>query len=664
MKLNEAKTKIIELKKLLNKWSEEYYINDSPTVHDSVYDKTLAELFALEKEFPSLATKDSPTQTVGAISVESSTFEKTKHEISMLSLDNAFEFDDLISFDKKIREESNEYSYFVEPKIDGLSISLIYKNGSLFKAITRGDGVIGEDVTNNAKQIKNIPNNIPFKNELTIRGEIFMSDEAFEIVNKKRIENGEVLLANPRNAASGTMRQLDPLIVKERKLRMIAYWAMIDSDNYLSGTQKEIVEMLSSFGFETSIYSKYAKDIFEVEKVIKNISKQRNKIGYEIDGIVIKVNETNLYEEIGYTTKFPKWAIAFKFPAEVKETKLIDIFATIGRTGRVTYNALLEPVELAGTNVQRATLHNADYIRDLDLRINDYVNVKKAGEIIPKVISANKEKRIGSEVKWQENEFCPDCEERLIRIEGEVDQYCTNDHCPSRINESIIHFASRDAMNIDGLSTKQIEKFINLGWVKKFSDIYKLKNKKDELLALDGYQEKSVTSLLDSIEKSKTNTLDKFLFGLGIRHIGKKTARDIAKEFGSIESLRKVSLDELLLKSDLGDVKSKSLIEYFIDQNNINELNELKNVGVNPKLDLIKVDKDHKLYNKKVVVTGTIEGMNRNQVKEYLEGFGAQISSSVSGATDYLIIGENPSPNKISKIDENKVIKFSEINNI
>ncbi len=663
MKFEEAKKRIDDLKAHIAKWSIEYYENDAPTVDDSVYDKAYTELVILEHEFPMLKTHDSPTNLVGG-SIASSSFEKTKHEIPMLSLDNAFDNDKLRNFDKQIRDESDNYSYFVEPKIDGISISLIYQNGILSKALTRGNGIEGEDVTNNAKQIKSIPQTIPFDKDITIRGEIFMSDSSFIENNKKREEEGDEPLANPRNAAAGTMRQLDPKIVRERNLDMIAYWAMLDTDNFAWETQKETLAQLEGFGFNIAKVSRAANNIEDVIKAIEDISELRHSIKYEIDGIVIKVDQSNLYEEIGYTSKFPKWAIAYKFPAEVKQTKLLDIFPTIGRTGRVTYNAALEEVELAGTKVQRATLHNADYIRDLDLRIGDIVNVKKAGEIIPKVISSIESFRDGSQKKWIEETICPSCQSKFVRKDGEVDQYCENIHCSDRIKESMIHFVSRDAMNIDGLSTKQIGKFISFGWIDTFADIYKIESKKDELLGLEGYQDKSVNSLLDSIEKSKENGLDKFLYALGIRHIGKKTARDIAKEFGTIENLANISLEELLSKNDLGEVKAQSIVDYFNDPSNIKVIDELKELGVSPTMEIIEVDRNHPLFNKKVVVTGTIKGYNRNQAKEYLERFGAQITTSVSGSTDYLIIGENPSPNKVSKMDENNIIKFEDIDKI
>ncbi len=662
MKFEDAKTKSKELRSLLLKWSKEYYVDDSPTVDDSVYDNALTELFLIERNFPELITKDSPTQTVGML--DSSTFEKTKHEIPMLSLKNAFNLADIEHFNNQIKKEALNFSYYVEPKIDGISISLIYENGKLVKGITRGDGLVGEDITNNVKMINNIPHTIDWPNKIIIRGEIYLSNKNFDKINHLRHKNGEQLFANPRNAASGTMRQLNPLIVKDRGLEMIAYWAMVNEDNYAWKTQEKTLQGLKKLGFLTAKISRKATDITEVEKAINFITEQKNDIDYEIDGIVIKVNESDLFEEIGYTSKFPKWAIAYKFPAEIKETKLLDIFPTIGRTGRVTYNAKLEPIELAGTIVRRATLHNADYIYDLDLRIGDFVSVKKAGEIIPKVISSNKSRRHAISTKWEETKLCPNCNSVLLRNEDEVDQYCFNENCPGRLLESLIHFSSREAMNIDGLSTKQIEKFIQLGWITSFSDIYKLHNKKEEMLELEGYQIKSVNSLLDSIESTKTNSLDKFLFALGIRHIGKKTAKDIAKTFGTIEKLKQVTIEELLEKNDLGDVKSNSLIDFFKNEKNISEINKLIELGVKPIMEIKEINKNNPFFNKKVVVTGTINGMNRNEVKEYLEQLGAQITSSISGTTDYLIVGEKPSENKLKKIDSNKVVKFEDLNNL
>lgn len=660
---NEIKKHIEYIKRKLIKWSKEYYEDDKPTVDDSLYDELLQELKDLETKYPELITTNSPTQTVG--SFVSSTFEKTEHSIPMLSLDNAFDNERLFHFDNNIKTFSNSFDYFVEPKIDGLSISLIYEGGKLTKAITRGDGVVGEDVTNNVKQLKNIPLTISELSNIEVRGEIYIPLDKFVEINKERIAKGEQLFANPRNAASGTIRQLDPRIVKERGLEVIVYWAMdIDSKDYKWESQSSTINELKKLGFTTSVISSNEKDINGVINRIQKIAESREGLNYEIDGIVIKVNNSNLYDDIGYTSKFPKWAIAYKFPAEVKEGKLIRIFQTIGRTGRVTYNAELEPIELAGTIVRRATLHNADYVRDLDLRVGDIVRVKKAGEIIPKVISVNLKKRKANLESWVEDSICNTCDTSLIRKDGEVDQYCPNVECGSRIKESLFHFASRGAMNIEGLSTKQIEKFVDLGWIKDISDIYRLHNKFDELIQMDGFKDKSVNSLMSSIEATKNNSLDKFLFGLGIRHIGKKTAKDLANNFKSLENIINSSIEELLDQDDLGEVKSNSLIEYFKDESNIKLLRELDELGVKPESKTINVSKDNKFFGKKVVVTGTINGLKRDEVKEFFETLGAQVMSSVSTKTDFVIAGDKYSQNKVEKVDKNKVIFVENINDL
>ncbi len=662
MNIEEAKLEIKELRKLLNKWSEEYYENDAPTVEDSLYDEKLSRLFALEETFPELITKNSPTQTVGKFT--SSTFEKINHKYPMLSLKNAFDNNDLKHFDKQIKEFDNA-NYFVEPKIDGLSISLIYDDGKLIKGITRGDGIVGEDVTENVKKIKNVPHILNKKINIEVRGEIYIPLSEFEVINNDRQEKGEDLLANPRNAASGSMRQLDPSIVSQRKLELIAYWAFdLNNNDYMWPTQSETINELENLGFGTSKISKLESDIHSVIKRIEYLGKVKDELDYEIDGIVIKVDNSNLYNLIGNTSKFPKWSIAYKFPAEIKETKLLDIFPTIGRTGRVTYNAKLEPVQIAGTTVQRATLHNADYIRDLDLRINDIVRVKKAGEIIPKVVSVNLNERKSNSEIWLENKYCPSCKTKFERFEGEVDQYCLNESCPARLIESIIHFVSRDAMNIEGLSTKQIEKFISLGYIKNFADIYRLKNFRSEILELEGYQEKSVNSLLESIEKTKNNSLDRLLFGLGIRHIGKKTAKDLANNFKSLNNILNTTIESLLEQDDLGEVKSESIINFFNNDKNISLLNELNELGVSPKYDEIKIDQNNHFFNKKIVITGTIEGGTRNEIKSVFESMGAKITSSVSNSTDFVISGSKPSENKLKKIEKSKIINIVNINEL
>ncbi|NQX83238.1 MAG: NAD-dependent DNA ligase LigA [Mycoplasmataceae bacterium] len=664
MKFKEAKLRVIEIRKLLSKWSKEYYENNAPIVDDLLYDELLFELSFLEEKFSELIIKDSPTQIVGS-PLESSSFLKTEHIIPMLSLKNAFNNQDLKHFNKQINEFTSDYNYYVEPKIDGLSISLLYKNGNLFRALTRGDGMIGEDVTNNVKQIKNIPHKINNLSNIEFRGEIYIPLTEFEVINEKKFESGEQLFANPRNAASGTLRQLDPQVVSDRNLEAIIYWAMnYDSNDYVWHTQSKTIKEISKLGFGTFDSSQKASNITEVIKAIEIIGSDRYKLNYEIDGIVVKVNNSDLYPIIGHTSKFPKWSIAYKFPAKIEETILLDIFPTVGRTGRVTYNAKLKPVKIDGTIVQKATLHNADYIRDLDLRIGDTVKIKKAGEIIPKVISVSLKKRKKDFKIWKEFNKCQKCNKNFIRKNNEVDQYCINFNCPSILLESIIHFSSREAMNIEGLSTKQIEKFIELNWIKDVSDIYKIKNRREELLKLEGYQEKSVTSLINSIEKTKNNYLSQLLFGLGIRHIGKKTSKDLSNKFHSLDIIINSTIETLLSQDDLGEVKSQSIIKYFNNKKNIKLLKDLNSLGVNPKSKFIDVDKNNKFFEKKIVITGIIEGLNRIEAKNYFESLGANVMSSISETTDFLISGKNSSKNKLKKIDKNKVIKLKKINDL
>ncbi len=656
----EAKKNIDEIKKKLLKWSIEYYDNDNPIVDDYAYDSKLLELKKIEKEFPELITKDSPTQIVGG--TPSSTFEKTSHTIPMLSLSNAFNDGDLFRFDNQINSINRKYTYFIEPKIDGLSISIKYSSGKLVKAITRGNGLMGENVTENIKQITNIPLTINDKRDIEVRGEIYIPLEIFKEINKKRINNSEKEFANPRNAASGTIRQLNPDIVKERKLKIFVYWAHdYKTKEFLWDTQEETINNLRDLGFPTSPESFKSFDIKEVIQGIKKIEEKRNKLDYEIDGIVIKVNELELCSIIGKTSKFPKWAIAYKFPPNIKETILEDIFQTIGRTGRVTYNAKLKPVKIDGTSVQRATLHNADYINNLDLRVGDTVGIKKAGEIIPKVIYYNESKRLSSFIKWTEDKICNACNNPLYREEGEVDQYCKNKNCPSRIIESLLHFSSRDAMNIEGLSIKQIQKFVELDWIKDVADIYLLKEKKEEILKLEGYKDKSVFNLLSSIEKTKNNDLSRLLFGLGIRHIGKKTAKDIARTFGSIEEIENTSFEFLLEQMDLGEVKAKSIFDFFNSQKNKELLLKIKRVGINPIQNIISIDRSNKFFNKKIVITGKMEDATRNEVIDFFERKGAKITSSLSSATDFLIAGVKPSKNKLDKIKKEKIISVINI---
>lgn len=671
----EIEKKIKELREKINKWNEEYYLNDKPSVDDAIYDQAMNELILLEKKYPDLITKDSPTQKVGNI-LKKTTFKKEEHNIEpMLSLKNAFNEGDILHFDNQIRKENIEnFSYCVEPKIDGLSISLSYKDGKLIRALTRGDGKIGENVTQNIYEIKSIPKKIDLKDEIEVRGEIYISLESFEEINRKRIlVNKEYekqgrktleLFANPRNAAAGTLRQLNSNIVKERKLDAFFFFLLFKDKTKGKETQEKNMNLLKKLGFVVNPHFKIVHDVNKIMDAIKEISNLRDNLKYEIDGIVIKLNEIFNYENLGVTSKFPKWAIAYKFPTEIKETKLLKIFPTIGRTGRVTYNAQLEKITLLGSNVQKATLHNANYIKDLNINEGDYVLVKKAGDIIPKVIGLSQTKEKVNNKEWEEAKYCPSCGSKLKIFDGEVDQYCININCPDRILESFIHFVSKKAMNIEGLSIKQIEKFRDLNWIKKISDIYDLKNHREELLKMEGYKEKAVNNLLSSIENSKKQNLNNVLFSLGIRHIGEKTSFDLARKYKDLEIIKNLKYEDLLNDDDFGEVKSSSIINFFENKQNLEIIQILEKSGINFKYKESNMNKDNFFYNKKVLITGTIKGANRNEIKKIFISYGAIPVNTVTKDLDYLIAGENASNNKLDKISKDKIIEITDINEL
>ncbi|AOG60074.1 NAD-dependent DNA ligase [Spiroplasma helicoides] len=635
--MDTIKNKIEELKEKLNEWGYAYYVLDSPMVDDAEYDKYYRELQSLEQEYPDLITSDSPTQRVGGIILDK--FEKYQHKTPMLSLANAFNEKDLRDFDNQIYKEIKNkiYNFFVEPKIDGLSISLIYNNGTFVKAVTRGDGFFGEDVTTNVKTIKSIPLVISDKNDyVEIRGEVFLSKKEFEKINQKRLEIGEPLFANPRNAAAGTLRQLDSNVAASRNLDAYLYYFL---NHEIVSTHSESLDYISKMKFKVNELGKLCQNIDEVIKHIQFISEQRMNLNYEIDGVVIKVNDFNLYEALGYTSKFPKWAIAYKFPAEIKTTRLLDIFASVGRTGRITYNAVLEPVELAGTKVQAATLHNADFIKQRDIRIGSIVKVKKAGDIIPEILEPIKNEDFESLDVWQESNQCPECNSVLERVESEVDQYCINTSCPRKILRSMEHFVSRDAMNIEGLSIKILEKLFNNGYLKNISDIYFLKKHKEKIIELDKMGTKSVENLLDAIEKSKSNSAEKLFFGLGIRHVGKKTAQVLLKNFKSIYELRKIEYEVLENIYDIGPTIAKSIIDWFDNKDNDKLLMQLEKCEVNFNYNgLSETNFNENISNKSFVITGTLS-QPRNHFKKILEDYGAKVIESVSKKTDYVLAG-------------------------
>lgn len=632
----EAKNRIEELKSLLNKYSYEYYVLDSPSVTDFEFDQLMKELISLENEYPDLKTQDSPTQRVGGEVSEK--FEKVRHDIPMLSLDNVFSYDELREFDKKIKKAVNRYTFTVDLKIDGLSVSIKYENGYYKRAATRGNGVLGEDITENVKTIKSIPLKINYLEPLEVRGEIFLSKKNFSKINDEKLKNNEELFKNPRNAAAGSVRQLDPKIVAKRNLDVFVYYGYgLQSQNHY-----EIIQELKRIGFKVNKNTVFCKDIEEVIEFIEKVRDFKSQLDYEIDGVVIKVNEIELYNEIGYTSKFPKWATAFKFPAEEVETVLEAIDFQIGRTGVVKPVAKLTPVMISGSLVSRATLHNEDFIKDRDIHIKDHVVVRKAGEIIPEVLRVVKEKRIGNEIEFHMIKSCPICKTELRRNENEADYYCLNPDCEAKHLEGLIHFASREAYNIDGLGEAILTEFYNDGYIRNIADIFKLGNHRMELIKKEGFGEKSIENLLNAIEVSKNNNLDKLLFGLGIRHVGAKTAKVLAQNHQNLFDYFNLSIEELGGIKDIGEATSKSVYQYFHKQENIDMIYELKDLGVNTNYEDDRVFTDSVFRDKTFVITGTLEGYSRNEAKSIIEKMGGNVSSSVSNKTDFVLVGDSP----------------------
>ena len=631
-----VKDRIDEIKRLLNHYSYEYYILDNPSVTDYEFDRLMQELIRLENENPELKTLDSPTQRVGGEVSEK--FDKVRHDIPMLSLDNVFSYDELRDFDKKVKKAVNRYTYTVDLKIDGLSVSIKYENGFFKRAATRGNGILGEDITENAKTIKSIPLKINYDKPLEVRGEIYLSRKSFNRINQEKIANNEEPFKNPRNAAAGSIRQLDPKIVAKRNLDVFVYYGY--------GTEKfnhyEVIQELKRFGFKVNSNTVYCEDIEEVISFIDKVQDLRANLDYEIDGVVVKVNEIDLYEQIGYTSKFPKWATAYKFAAEEVETVLEAIDFQIGRTGVVKPVAKLRPVMISGSLVSRATLHNEDFVNYRDIHIKDYVVVRKAGEVIPEVMRVVKEKRSGNEVKFKMISNCPICNSELERKMGEADYYCLNPNCEAKHLEGLIHFASREVYNIDGLGEAILTEFYNDGFVKNISDIFKLEKHRDELIIREGFGEKSIDNLLEAIENSKQNNLDKLIFGLGIRHVGAKTAKVLAQNYNNLFDLSGLSVEGLSAIKDIGEATAKSVNLYFSKEDNIKMLNELQDLGLNT----VYVDSRQQeltvFTNKSVVLTGTLENYSRNEAKVIIEKMGGNVSSAVSNKTDYVLSGDNP----------------------
>ncbi|MGL4617405.1 MAG: NAD-dependent DNA ligase LigA [Mycoplasmoidaceae bacterium] len=647
----DIKKKIDDLIKKLKQWEYEYYALESPTVSDNKYDLTLKELIKTEDENPKFKRIDSPTQRVGGF--VSDKFKKVVHKIPMLSLSNSFSEEDIIKFNNDVKKELSEnisFTYSLEPKIDGLSIALIYKNGFLEKALTRGDGIVGEDVTENIKTIKYVPLSIPYKNEIEIRGEIFFDKKSMIQVN----ETLEKKFVNARNAASGTIRNLDSSIVAKRNLNAIMYSIPEAIENGLR-RQSDVLQWLKNNFFNVSKYNKICKDVNDLITEIKWFNENRELIPFEIDGIVIKINEINLYEDIGYTSKFPKWATAYKFPPKIVTSKLIAIKTNVGRTGRINYIAKIEKVIIDGVAIQNATLHNFEYINEKDIRINDYVEIYRAGEVIPKIIGPIIAKRTIECKKFKEPKICPSCNSILEKIENEVDLYCNNKKCERKIIESIAHFVSRNAMNLDGFSTKIIEKLYDEKIITNFIDLYEFENKKEEIFNADLLiKEKSFNKLLYEVNKSKNNSLERLIFGLGIRHVGEVASKAIAKKYISLSNLKNADIKGLLEISDVGDKMANAIYTYFNDNDNLKIINKLIDMKIAneyfSRWSGNEVSSENEIYrNKKMVITGSFS-IPRSEIKPLLEEmYGAKISSKVGPSVDYLIIGNNPTTKKLEE---------------
>ncbi len=632
-----------ELVALLNRYATEYYTGDNPSVSDSEYDRLYRELVELEAAYPDQVLADSPTHRVGGKVLDG--FEKYSHQYPLYSLQDAFSREELEAFDARVRKELPHPIYICELKIDGLSISLTYEKGILVVGATRGDGFIGENITENLKRVKDIPLTLPEELDITVRGECYMPRASFDQVNQARQENGEPEFANPRNAAAGTLRQLDTAVVAKRNLATFLYQEASPSTR---DSQEKVLEHLEQLGFVVNPKRILAKSIDEIWDFIQEVGQEREKLPYDIDGVVIKVNDLAGQEELGFTVKAPKWAVAYKFPAEEKEAQLLSVDWTVGRTGVVTPTANLTPVQLAGTTVSRATLHNVDYIAEKDIRKDDTVIVYKAGDIIPAVLRVVESKRV-SEEKLDIPTNCPSCDSHLLHFEDEVALRCINPRCPAQIMEGLIHFASRDAMNITGLGPSIVEKLFAANLVKDVADIYRLKE--DDFLLLEGVKEKSASKLYQAIQASKENSAEKLLFGLGIRHVGSKASQLLLQHFHSIENLAQADPDEVASIESLGSVIAQSLQTYFATEGSKILLDELKEAGVNLDYKGQTVVADAALSGLTVVLTGKLERLTRSEAKSKLESLGAKVTGSVSKKTNLVIAGADAG-SKLQKAQE------------
>lgn len=632
--MNERMQEIIDI---LNEANYNYYVLDNPTITDQEYDRYMQELIALEEKYPELKRDNSPTSRVGGTVIDE--FKKVTHKIPMLSLSNVFNESDIIAFDERIRKEVKNPRYVVEPKIDGLSVSLYYENGEFVRAATRGDGVVGEDITHNVLTIKNVPLKLRENVTIEVRGEIYMDKDTFNSINEERKINGFPLFANPRNTAAGSIRQLDSKIAASRNLKTFIYH-LPNALDYGIHFHSEALEYMKRLGFTINEHITRVDNIDSLLEFISYWTENRDSLPYEIDGMVIKLDDIDLQQKLGFTAKYPKWATAYKFPATRVLTKLKEIKFTVGRTGQVTPNAILEPVRLMGSIISKATLHNEDYVLSKDIRTGDIVSIIKAGDVIPRVEESVTERRTGDEIPFVMTDVCPICGSKLVKKDASY--YCINPLCDAKNIEKLIHFASRDAMNIDGFGDQIIEDFYNMGYLKSFIDFYNLKVYKCELMELEGFGNKSINALIDSIEDSKKNSLERLLFALGIRYVGNKTAKILARRFGDIDSIINSSYDDLVAVRDIGTVIAKSIVEYFSDDNNVKLISDLKEIGVNMEYNGPVEVLDDEFVGKTFVLTGTLENYKRNDLKSIIESKGGNVSGSVSKKTDVVIAGSDP----------------------
>ncbi len=629
------KNKIKELIKQINLANKEYYVDDNPTITDNEYDSLMRNLISLEEKYPELADPNSPTKRVGGKKLEK--FGKVIHQIPMMSIKDAFNYDELYDFDDKIRMVFPDIEYVCELKIDGVSLSIRYEKGVLVTGATRGSGTEGENITENVKTIKNIPLKLNQEIDIEVRGEIYMNKKTLELLNVERKKNNEPLLQNVRNAAAGSIRQLDPKVCAKRNLDNFMYHLPNPGDFNIA-KHSDSLEFLTDLGFKVNKENIIAKNIDEAINFIEKIEKIRDELPYEIDGIVIKVNDVNKQSELGLTSKFPKWCRAYKFPAKEALTTLEDIIFTVGRTGQVTPNAVLSPVLVMGSTISRATLHNEENVLNKGIKIGDIVSIRKAGDVIPEVVDVKIDRRNGTEKDFKMIEDCPICSQKLVKYTDKIDHYCANEYCPAREINWLIHFVSKDSMYIEGLGEEIIEDFYNLGFVKSIEDFYKLYKFKEEIKQKDGYGEKSISKILENIDASKNNSVERLIFGLGIKGIGKKKATVLAETFNNLNTLSNASFDEINNINDFGEILAQNVVDYFENKKEL--IKNLESIGLNFNYLGKKKEFNENISNKKFVITGSFENLPRDEIKLFLEGFSGKVIDTVSKNTDVLIVGQ------------------------